>query len=288
MKKQNLMKTIKNWLAFIITTLLLVVLFGAIFITLDLATPGPSFFLELSIVVGLTFIMRMFWYDFAEDKRLNEQDLIDEKDKYFKILDDTVKDSNDLDKYLVVLNQENREHFIKNKIGARTAKNLSKKNKWMCLWHPSYKKLTKEDIGQIRYNKLYFKIQRKADKLKPIKSEEIMALSDSEVLYDVKNYRKEKKHKYQITATIVSTIFSIIIASIAFKEIMLNWVNVFRYVTYVFSIVSTIVITIIKAYRVTGDETFDWFNRLKFILDKYACYKENQIKEVDNGDNIDD
>lgn len=287
MRKQNLMKTIKNWLAFGVTALLLVVLFGTIFITLDLATPGPSFFLELAVVVGLSFVMRFFWYDFAEDKRLNEEDLVNEKDKYFSILDETVTDTNDLDKYLIILNQENRDHYIKNKLGARTAKNLSKKTKWMCFWHPSYRKLTKEDIGQIRYNKLYFKIQRKADKLKPIKSEEIMALSDSEVLYDVKNYRKDKKRKYQITSTIVSTIFSIIIASIAFKEIMLNWVNVFRYITYVFSIVSTIAMTVVKAYRVTGDETFDWFNRLKFVLDKYACYKEEQAKEVSDANNID-
>lgn len=273
-KNDNLMKIIKNWLAFGITLLLLVVLFGVIFISLDLATPGPAFFLELGIIVGLTVLMRFFWYDFAEDKRLNEDDLLQEKTDYFTMLDEIVLDTNDLDTYLVILNQENRNHYIKNKIGARTAKNMAEKTKWLCFWHPSYKKLSEAEIGEIRYNKLYFKYQRKADKLRQIKSEEIMALTDTEYLYDVRNYRKQLKRRYQVTSTILSTFFTILIASIAFKEIMLNWVNVFRYVTYLFSIVTTIAITVVKAYKTTGEETIDWFSRLKFILDKYACYKE--------------
>lgn len=281
MKKINWMKAIKSWLAFSVTFLLLVVLFGVIFVTLDLATPGPSFFLELGIIVVLTFLMRFLWYDFAEDRRLNEEDLLQERDNYFKMVDEVVKDTNDLDKYLVLLNQENRDHYIKNKIGCRTAKNLAKKTKWICFWHPSYKKLSEAEIGEIRYNKLYFKIQRKADKLKPIKSDEIMALSDKEILYDVKNYRKTKKRTYQILSTILSTGFTILIASIAFREIMLDWTNVFRYVTYLFSILSTIAMTVLKAYRVTGEETKDWYSRLKFVLDKYACYKEKEVRDAE-------
>lgn len=280
MKKINWTKAIKNWLAFGITVLLLVVLFGVIFVTLDLATPGPSFFLELGIIIVLTFLMRFFWYDFAEDKRLNEEDLLAERDTYFKMVDEVVKDTNDLDNYLVLLNQENRDHYIRNKLGCRTAKNLAKKNRWMCFWHPSYKKLSANEIGEIRYSKLYFKIQRKADKLKPIKSDEIMALSDKEILYDVKNYRKTKKRTYQIVSTVLSTGFTILIASIAFREIMLDWTNVFRYVTYLFSILSTIAMTVLKAYRVTGDETKDWYSRLKFVLDKYACYKEKEVSDA--------
>lgn len=280
MKRNNLMATIKNWFAFGVTLLLFVVLFGIIFISLDLATPGPSFFLELGVIVCLSFIMRMFWYDYAEEKRLSEQDIEDEKEKYFRIVDDVVDDSNDLDKYLIVLNQENRDHYIKNKIGSRTPINMAKKTFWLCLIHPSYRKLEKDEIGKIRYNKLYFKIQRKADRLKPLKSEDILALTDSEMLYDTKNYANSQKRKFQIVSTILTTFFTILIASIAFKEIMLNWTNVFRYITYIFSMLSTIAITITKAYKVTGEETLDWFSRLKFILDKYACYKENNKEEV--------
>lgn len=274
MKKNNMMKTIRNWLAFGVTVILLVVLFGIIFISLDLVTPGPSFFLELSIIIGLNFTMRVFWYDFAEEKRLSEQDISDAREVYFRIIDDVIEDSNDLDKFLVILNQENKTHYIKNKIGSRNPKNMAVKNKWICFWHPSYKNLTKEEIGQVRYDKLYFKYQRKADKIKPIKSEDIMALSDSDMLYDAKNYAKDKKRRYQTISTILSTVFTILIASIAFKEIMMNWENVFRYITYIFSIAITIAITVNKAYKTTGDETLDWFNRLEFIVDKYATYKE--------------
>lgn len=280
-KNTNIMKIVKNWLAFAVTILLLVVLFGIIFISLDLATPGPAFFLELGIIVCLTFLMRAFWYDFAEDKRLAEQDLIDEKDNYFKLLDNTVQDTNDLDDYLILLNQENRNNYIKNKIGSRNIKTMSKKTFWLKLFHPHYRKMTLEEIGIERYNKLYFKYQRKADKLRQIKSEEIMALSDSELLYDSRNHRKEQKRIYQITSTILSTMFTILIASIAFKEIMWNWTNVFRYVTYLFSITTTIATTIVKAYKITGEETFDWYSRLKHILDKYACYKMKDKEDCD-------
>lgn len=277
------MKTIKQWLAFILTGLVVIFLFGIIFIVTDLVQPTPSFFLELGAVLTLTILMKTWWYDFAEDKRLTEQDILDEKAKYFKIVDETIKDSNDLDKFLVILNQENRENYIKSKMGCVTAKHLSKKNWFTCLFRPDWKKLTKEEIGQIRYNARYFKIQKKADKLKQIKSEEIMALSDSEVLYDAKNHLKTKKRLFQLTTTITSFLLTTLLASIAMKEILLNWTNVFRFVGYLCSMAWTIAYTAIKAYKQTGDETFDHYNRLKYIIDKYATYK---IKEgADNGSN---
>lgn len=268
------MKTIKQWLAFILTALVVVFLFGIIFIVTDLVKPTPSFFLELAAVLTLTILMKTWWYDFAEDKRLSEEDIEQEKEKYFKIVDETIKDSNDLDKFLIILNKENRDNFIKNKIGCRTATNLGKKNWLLCVLHPSWKKLTKEEIGQIRYNNLYFKIQRKADKLRQVKSEEIMALSDSDMLYDSKNHLKAKKRAFQVTTTITSFLLTTLLASIAMKEILLNWTNVFRFVGYLCSMAWTIAYTVIRAYKQTGDETIDYFNRLKFIIDKYATYKE--------------
>lgn len=277
MVNKNPMKVIKQWLAIILTALVVVTLFGVIFIRTELVTPSASFFLELLTVMGLTIMMKIWWYNFAEDKRLNEDDIIQEKNKYYIMVDNNIEDSNDLDKYLVILNQENREHYIRNKIGSRTAKNLAKKTWWLCFLHPSYKKLTETEIGQIRYNKLYFKYQRKADKLKPIKSEEIMALSDSEVLYDSKNHLKEKKRIYQISTTIISIILSVFLASMALKEMMLNWENVFRYIAYLCVIVWTIATTIVTAYKTTGELTFDHLNRLKFIIDKYATYKKKEV-----------
>lgn len=273
---KNQMKIIKQWLAAILTGLVMVTLFGIIFIKTDLVTPTPTFFLELGAVLGLTLMMKMFWYDYAEDKRLSEQDIKDEKDKYYKIVDDNVEDSNDLEKYLIILNQENKDRFVSNKIGCRTPKNLAKKNWWICFWHPSYRKLSENEIGFIRYNKIYFRCMRKADKLRPIKSEEIMALSDSNVLYDSKNHLNEKKRAYQIVTTIISFVFTTVLACMALKEIMMNWENAFRYVGYVCAMVWAIASTIVKAYKQTGDETFDYLSRLKFIVDKYATHKEKE------------
>ena len=273
---KNPIKKIKQWISGILTVLVAGTLFGIIFIETELVQPTPDFFIELVTVLSLTFMMKLWWYDFAEDKRLNEQDIKDEKEKYFKIVDDNIEDSNELEKYLKILNQENKDHYIHNKIGSRTPQNMAKKNWWICLWHPSYKKLTAEQIGQVRFNKLYFKCQRMADKLRPIKSEEIMALSESEMLYDSKNYTKQHKRTYQTVTTILSFVLTTILASLMLKELMLNWVNVFRYVSYLCTMAFTVGWTIMKAYRQTGDDTLDHLSRLKFIIDKFVTYKEKE------------
>lgn len=277
--KKNPMKTIKQWLSAILTVLVVGVLFSVIFIEGGFVQPSPAFFKELLIVCCLTLMMKIWWYDFAEDKRLSEQDIKDEKDNYFNIVDEVITDSDDLEKYLKILNKENREHYISNKLGSRTAKTLAVKNWWICLWHPEYKKMTKEEIGQDRYDKLYYKCQRKADNLRQIKSEEIIALTSSEMLYDSKNYLKQHKRTYQIVTTIVSLVLTTVLASMALESILLNWINVFKYITYLCSMTFTIAWTVAKAYKQTGDDTFDHLSRLKFIVDKYATYKEKEGKK---------
>lgn len=270
------MKTIKKLLSTVLTIITMVALAAIIFIKGGWAPLSSAFFRELGAVLLLTLLMKFWWYDYAEERRLEENDIVQEQTNYFTILDGVVTDSNDLDKYLEILNQENKEHYVKNKIGSRTAKNLAKKNFWVCLWHPSYRKKKLEEIGEIRYAKLYFKYKRKADKLKPIKSEEIMALSDTEQLYDSKNYRTQHKRVYQAVTTIGSFILITFISSMALEQIMLNWINVFRYLWYVCSMLFTIALTIVRAYRQTGYDTLDYFSRLKYIIDKYATYKENR------------
>jgi hypothetical protein len=226
--------------------------------------------------------MKVWWYDYTEERRLSEDDLKKEKKDYFEFVDKIVLDTNEFEKYLVILNNENREHYIKNKIGSRSPKKLSEVTWWHYLWHPSWKKLTPQVIGEIRYAKLYYRIQRKADKLKPIKSEHIIALSDSAQLYDSRNHLPMKKRIFQVVSTIGSFMLTVALSVLAMEEIMLNWANVFRYIGYLCAMAWTIASTVIKAYRQTGDETFDYFARLRFIVDKYATYKE---KEVQNGGN---
>lgn len=274
--KRNPMKIIKQWLSALLTALTVGVLFAVIFIEGGFVTPSPDFFKELLVVCSLTLMMKIWWYDFAEDKRLNESDISTEKTNYFKIVDDVIADVDELDEYLKILNQENKEHYIKNKMGSRTPKTLAKKNWWMCLWHPKYKKMTEEQIGQDRYDTLYYKIQRKADNLREVKSEEIMSLTTSEMLYDSKNYMKQHKRTYQVVTTIVSLLLTTTLATMALESLMLNWINVFKYITYLCSMTFTIAWTVSKAYRQTGEDTFDHLNRLKFIVDKYATYKEKE------------
>lgn len=275
-------KTIKQWLAFILTLLVVVTLFGIIFIKSEIIQPTPDFFLEVIIVLVLSLLMKLWWYDYTEERRLAEDDIKQEKATYFTMVDRVITDTNEFEKYLVLLNQENREHFIKNKLGSRTPKKLSEVTWWHYLWHPTWKKMTTEDIGNLRYAKLYYRIQRKADKLKPLKSEHIMALSDSEQLYDSRNHLVAKKRMFQFISTIASFMLTVALSVMAMKEIMLNWANVFRYIGYLCAMAWTIAYTVIKAYRQTGDETFDYFSRLKFIIDKYATYKEKEVSNADN------
>ena len=275
-------KTVKQWLAFILTFLVALTLFAIIFIRAGIVQPSANFFLELFIVVLLSVLMKVWWYDYTEERRLSEDDIKQEKTNYFKIVDETIKDTNEFEKYLVILNNENREHFIKNKIGSRSPKKLSEINWWHLIWHPSWKKLDKDVVGNIRYSKLYYRIQRKADRLKPIKSEHIMALADSEQLYDSRNHLQAKKRIFQAVSTVGSIMLTVALSVLAMEEILLSWTNLFRYVGYLCAMAWTIASTVIKAYRQTGDETFDYFARLKFIVDKYATYK---AKEVSNGSN---
>jgi hypothetical protein len=280
--KKNPMKLVKQFLSVILTVLVVGVLFSVIFIKGGFVQPSPSFYKELVIVCALTLMMKIWWYDYAEDKRLNETDIQEAKNKYFDMVDEHIEDSSDLDKFLTILNKENRDHFITNKLGCRSVKTLSKKTFWLCLFNPRYRTMTPEEIGQERFDNLYYKIQRKADKLRQIKSEEIMALTSSETLYDSKNYANQHKRMYQIVTTVVSVVLTTVLAAMALEELMLNWINVFRYVSYLCSMSFTIASTISKAYKQTGDDTFDHLNRLMFIIDKYATYKE---KEVKNGNN---
>lgn len=283
---KNQIKTIKRWLAFILTVLVVATLFGIIFISTELVQLTPSFFMELSIVLALTFMMKLWWYDFAEDKALNDDDVVKEKENYYKIVDETILDTNDLENYLVILNQENKDHFVSTKMGSRTVANLGRKTPWLLFWHPSFRKKTEKEIGEYRYDKLYFKYQRKADKLRPVKSEEIMALSNSgKVLYDTKNHVEQKKRTYQFFTTIVSFVLTTALSSLMMKEIMLNWANAFRFVSYLCAMAFTVATTLITGYKQTRNETFDYFNRLKFIVDKYATYKESQQEVEHAADN---
>lgn len=279
---KNPMKKIKQLLTSIASALIVIALFAIIFIVFDIVEPTPQFFLELGLVLGLTLCMKIMWYDSTEEKILLSDEITTEKKNYFELVDERIEDVNDLEKYLVILNQENRDYFIKNYIGSRTVKNLSVKSKWLCFWHPSYRKLTPDEIGAERYAKIYFKAQRKADKIKPITSEELMALAESSLLYDSKNHSKEKKRMFQISTTLFSFVLTTGISLIAVKELSTSWNSIFRFIGYLCAMVWTVAYTIIVASRNTRNETLGQLDRLKLIIDKYATQKNKE--EESNGD----
>ena len=69
------MKAIKQWLAFILRSLVVITLFCLIFIKTKLVQPSPSFFMELGIVLLLSVLMKIWWYDYTEERRLSEDDI---------------------------------------------------------------------------------------------------------------------------------------------------------------------------------------------------------------------
>lgn len=248
----NPFKSLKQTLSIVMTAMLFMVLFAVIFVTLDLVEISANYFIEMAIVTALTVQIKLYWYPYGEEARLKMNDIIDTTKDYDIFVETNIKDIEDLDYFLCILNKENRDNYIHNKIGYKT--------------HTKNKK----------YLKKYYKVCAKADKLHKIKSVELLTRCESKYITDSRNYAKIKKVTSQTISTIGSVIMAIALASIAFKQLMLNWTTCFRYLSYVFTMVSTIVLTMTKAYKITGEETLDYLARLQHIGDRYVNYKENR------------
>lgn len=247
MKKINL----RSLLSTIVTVLLVIVLFGIIFVRLKLVDPSPTFFLELSAIIGLIVIIKSSWYNWAEEKKLKEdEDIKKAKRDYDNYVDSEVKDIYDFEEFLVILNEENRKNYVKNKLKNKTEQNCK-----------NYKKL-KEKYEKKSYSKV-----------REIKSSDVKTRGDTLYLADAKNYQKTKKYLYQIITTTFTVIFTTILAFIGFDKIFMSWANLFRYVTYLFTIAFTMASTITTAFRFTEEEVYDHLKRLQFIVDKYVNYK---------------
>lgn len=263
-------------LRFLITVafvpLLLAVLFALVFTSLKLVEFDTSFFIELLCVTGISIICKVWFYPVGEDKALKQKDLDTLKADYFKYVDTHIKDSKSLDNFLVVLNARNKEDYVKNKIGKRTPLTLQKRTFWFLFFHPKYKKLSEEEIGNIRYEYLLHKYSDKADKLPLIYSQDIMELNPSIVLADSKNYRKKHKIQYQTLTTIGSVGFLTALSLVGWESIMANWESVFRYLTYVFTVFSTSAMTYFTAFRTADTDERSHVQRCRDIVRKYNSY----------------
>ena len=159
----NALKKVKKWLSFILTALLVVFLFGVIFIRLGFASLSSSFFLELGAVLLITIQTRFWWWSNTEEKVLSSDEIKTTKKEYYKNVDTIITDSNDFGEYVKILNIENKDNYIQNRIGSITVDNIRLN---------IIDKILKRNKLE-KYNRFYFKILRNADKLREIRASEI-------------------------------------------------------------------------------------------------------------------
>lgn len=248
------MKDVKGWLKFIFslvfTVMIVAVLFVVIFVVFDGREPDAAFWIELISTSTLAITTKITWYTSGETARLEEQDIIDAKKTYFKLVDDNILDVDDFDKFLVAFNAKRKEDYIKRKIGSRTPENCK------------------------QYDKLLTKYKRKADKLHQTTSVEIMTNSDITDDTDTRDFTKIYKGTYLSVSTVISIVCSVILACIAIKDIMWNIQNLIKYATYVCTIGCSAVSSSIKARRYTGKGVLDHLSRMSFVITKYINYKK--------------
>lgn len=250
---------IKEIMASVVTVAVLVILFAIIFIKGKIIEPTPEFFVELGIVSFLMILIKLNWYEWAEMKRMKQDDIVQAKRDYDDIVDKDITDIYDFENFLKELNEENRQNYIKQKMGKRTRENCP------------------------NYDKLLEKYEKKAIRHVPeIKSCDVKTRGETVNLVDARNYQKAKKIYYEIFSTIGSIFCTIALAVLGVENISMNVANLFRYLSYVGSVVITMLMTIGRANRNTEIEVFDHLKRLQFIDDKYRNWKEGKT----NGSNL--
>ena len=244
------MTVIKKWLSTIVTGLLLLVLFGVIFVRLDLVELSEAFFLELGIVASLVTIIRVCWYGDGENKALNEQSIIDMKVNYAKLVETSIDSQENLDKFIDELNALNRERWIYRKLRGKTKKSCPD------------------------YDKILQKLTEKSFKKVPIiTSTQILTRSTNYETINAKDYTKFKRIWYQSTSLALSLGMTILLGIIAYKELLLNWTNVFRYLTYVLNIIWALVSSLWSGYKNYKTTTTDHISRLTMIVNRYSEWK---------------
>ena len=93
-------KIIKKWLSAIITALMMVILFGLIFIILDFSDPSPALTLELALITLLIVMIRIIWYGAGEDKAAEDPTLKANKITYSNLIETGDLNQDDLEDFL--------------------------------------------------------------------------------------------------------------------------------------------------------------------------------------------
>lgn len=251
------MKAVKGQLQLLMsalfTLMIVMVLFVIIFVVFDKQEPNAQFWTELVTTSVLAISAKITWYSSSESNRMEESDIVSAKDKYFKYVDDNVTDIKDFDAFLVVLNEERKQKYITRKIGSRTPENCK------------------------NYDKLLSKYQRKADKLKETTSIELITNTAVTDDMNTRDYTKIYKGIYLSFGTAISLFCSILLAFVAVKDIMWNVANLFKYLSYLFTVLTSTVSAVLKARKNTAKGVLDHLSRMSYVITRYINYKKEVV-----------
>lgn len=255
---------LKKWIGPTLAILTIIALFGVVFLELGWAERSSRFYTELALVSVLALQSRFYWFESAESKVLSSDEIISAKKIYDDMIERTKINVTELDLCLIEMDRENYENSLKSTIGFSTPQN----------------------IGQKKYKKLVAKAHKNANKIKKLKSSDVLTRGENLVLYDSKNYQNKNKFTYQVVSGLLSIAIVIIITMIAFEQIKMSWENLFRYLMYVWSMFVSMVMTIIYATKKTRDNTLEHLSRLQLIVDRFVIWRDANKKEVNVDDDV--
>jgi hypothetical protein len=151
------------------------------------------------------------------------------------------------------MNELNRERWVFLKLKGRTEKNCKE------------------------YDTIHNKLVMKSYKKVPvITSTQILTRSMNYETINAKDYTRFKKVWYQTTSLIMSIGMTILLGIVAYKEIMLEPTNIFRYLSYVFNIAWALISSLWSGYKNYKNTTIDHISRLTMIVNRYSEWQKEQ------------
>lgn len=248
-----MIETIKKWFATIFTSLVVMILFGITFIALDIVDPTSDFELEFAIVTIAVILIRIFWYNNGEEKAAKEQDIIDAQNNYSELVGNTITDQEHFELFLDDLNQQNRDNWVKNRLGNKTKKNCK------------------------NYDKIKDRLDRNVGFwVRPITVSQVLTRSSRYTVITAKDYKKRNKVIYQSSTLILSIVFTAATSAIVFKDFIFEWSKIVKFATYMMNIVWAMMSSLNAGYRQHREEVMDHVSRLTMIVNRYDDWRTNK------------
>lgn len=255
---------IRKIISISILTLLMVVLFGLIFLPLNLVERTPEYWFEVMVVIGLLVISKINSSNYIEATVKNSTEIKEANTAYDKFVEENVKDVDELNEFVKVLDEENKKKYIKAKLKNYTEENYERKHIFMPKTFEKFKN----------------RIIEKSEKIRPINDLEVYTRTDAPEMITSKNLIPKKKWVSQIVSTMIQVVFIIIFSHIAYQQIILSGENVFKFMTYTFMIINGTVSAGYMSYRIYRDGTFEYLSRLEYIVERFKLWKKNKGGEA--------